>query len=224
MKIKFIPQNVEVDLDPNKSVMRIAHENNLPVKSVCNGLPSCAECRILIDEGEHNVLPPTSEELALIGTGHFVDRRRLACQLKCFGPMVINLEEQVEKEKLGGNKRPQGNLRKDSTEQSLAVTGNLIDADVELLKAEDLKINEDALEDDKPQSALSGVKKSKLRNSRNNKKRRPKSNQGDKKEAKDGRPAAKNTKDGKPANKKKSRNRNRNRNRNKTNKPKPKGD
>ncbi len=216
MKIKFIPQNVEVDLDPNKSIMRIAQENNLFIKSVCNGLPSCAECRVQIEEGEHNVLPPTSEELSLIGTGHFVDRRRLSCQLKCFGPMVIDLAEQVEKEKLGGNKRPQGHLRKDSTEQSLAVTGNLIDADVELLSAEDLNINEDSIEDDKPQSALSGVKKSKSRNrNRNNKKRPPKKVHAS---------ANKESSDGKPANKSRPKNKNRNRNRNrnrKNNKPKP---
>lgn len=214
MKIKFIPQNVEVDLDPNKSIMRIAQENNLFIKSVCNGLPSCAECRIQIEEGEHNVLPPTSEELALIGTGHFIDRRRLSCQLKCFGPMVIDLAEQVEKEKVGGNKRPQGYLRKDSTEESLAVTGNLIDADEELLKAEDLNINEDSIEDDGPQSALSGVKKSKPRNKRNNKKRPPIAQAS----------AGKDSEGGKPANKARPKNnRNRNKNRNHTN-AKPKAD
>ncbi len=217
MKIKFIPQNIEVDVDPNKSIMRIAHENDLPVKSVCNGLPSCAECRVLIDEGEHNVLPPTSEELALIGTGHFVDRRRLACQLKCFGPMVIDLAEQVEKEKSLGNKRPQGNLRKDSTEQSLAVTGNLIDSDEALLKDEELNINEDSIEGDKVSSALSGVSakstnKRSNKNNRNNKRRSGKANAS----AKPGSGEIKNTE----ASKNKKRNRNRNRNRKNTNKPK----
>ncbi len=171
MKIKFIPQNEVVDLDPNKSVMQIAHENNLPVKSVCNGLPSCAECRVQISEGEHNVLPPTAEELALIGTGYFIDHRRLSCQLKCYGDVVIDLSEQVEKEKQQGHRRPQGNLKKESTEQSLAVTGNLLDADEELLKDSELEVREDSVKVDNQEGVnFSGRGHTKRKNSGGSKK------------------------------------------------------
>ena len=82
MKVKFVPQNVEFEIDPGKSVMHVAQDNGLYIKSVCKGVPSCAECRVRVVEGEHNVMPPGSEELSLIGSGHFIDRRRLSCQLK----------------------------------------------------------------------------------------------------------------------------------------------
>jgi hypothetical protein len=35
--------------------------------------------------------------LNLLGTNYFVDHRRLACQVKCFGSVVVDLSEQVEK-------------------------------------------------------------------------------------------------------------------------------
>ncbi len=203
MKIKFIPQNVEVDIDPNKSVMRIAHENNLPVKSVCNGLPSCAECRVHIEEGEHNVLPPTSEELDLIGTGYFVDRRRLSCQLKCFGNVVIDLSEQVEKEKLNSLKRPQGFIKKDLSEESLAVTGNLIDADAELLQDKETDFAESEISVDDSEGLLTEKKKPQKKRSRS---RNSSSQKGDNQQRAEGN-----------KNKSKQRPRNRNRKRHKKN-------
>jgi len=98
MKVKFVPQNVEFEIKPNESVMHVAQDHGIYIKSVCKGVPSCAECRVRLVEGEHNVLPPGSEELSLIGTGHFIDRRRLSCQLKCFGDITVDMTEQIAKE------------------------------------------------------------------------------------------------------------------------------
>ncbi len=131
MKVKFVPQNIELEIKPNQSVMNLAHENNVPIKSVCNGMPSCAECRVRVIEGEENVLPPSSKELALIGTGYFIDQRRLSCQLLCFGDITIDLAEQVEKQKESTASRKFLAKKKDQTEESYAVTGNLIEQDNE---------------------------------------------------------------------------------------------
>lgn len=131
MKVKFVPQNIELEIKPNQSVMNLAHENNVPIKSVCNGMPSCAECRVRVIEGEENVLPPSSKELALIGTGYFIDQRRLSCQLLCFGDITIDLAEQVEKQKESTASRKFLAKKKDQSEESHAVTGNLIEQDNE---------------------------------------------------------------------------------------------
>src|SRR5690606_34851486 len=101
MKVKFVPQNIELEIEPDQSVMKLAHQNGIFIKSVCGGLPSCAECRVRVVEGEANVLPPSAKELGLIGTGYFIDQRRLACQLRCYGDIVVDLTEQIEKEKAG---------------------------------------------------------------------------------------------------------------------------
>lgn len=97
MKVKFLPQNIEVECGPEKTLLQIATENKLEIRSICKGVPSCAECRVKIVEGDNNVLPPTKAELNLIGTSYFIDGRRLSCQVRCFGDVVVDLAEQVEK-------------------------------------------------------------------------------------------------------------------------------
>lgn len=97
MKVKFLPQNIEVEGNPNKTLLQIATENHLEIRSICKGVPSCAECRVHIKEGEANILPPNKAELNLIGTSHFIDGRRLSCQVHCYGDVTVDLTEQVEK-------------------------------------------------------------------------------------------------------------------------------
>lgn len=123
MKVKFVPQNVEFEIKPGQSVMHCAQDAGLYVKSVCKGVPSCAECRVRVVDGEHNVLPPGSEELSLIGTGHFIDHRRLSCQLKCFGDITVDMTEQTQKQAglIGGRKSKQKNIKDDRVEDAPAI-------------------------------------------------------------------------------------------------------
>lgn len=133
MKVKFVPQNVEFEIKPGESVMHVAQDNGLYVKSVCKGVPSCAECRVRVIEGEHNVLPPGSEELALIGTGHFIDRRRLSCQLKCFGDITVDMTEQLEKQKSfdDGRKQKKTSVQDDRVEEESPIRSGYLEDDTE---------------------------------------------------------------------------------------------
>jgi len=133
MKIKFLPQNVSIELDQNKSVMELARENKIPISSSCNGMCSCAECRVYVIEGEANILPPSNKEIALIGDGHSIDRRRLSCQLFCYGDITVDLSEQVEKEQKKGIIKSQflKNISKDN-EESFSLGGLLIENDKEM--------------------------------------------------------------------------------------------
>lgn len=97
MKIKFMPQNIEVEINSNKSVMHLAQENGITIHSICKGVPSCAECRIKIIEGESNINKPGKAELSLIGNSYYIDGRRLSCQVKCFGPVTIDTTEQIQR-------------------------------------------------------------------------------------------------------------------------------
>ncbi|MEC9283430.1 MAG: 2Fe-2S iron-sulfur cluster-binding protein [Bdellovibrionota bacterium] len=127
MKIKFVPQNIEVEVDSNKSVLEMAKEAGVQIKSVCGGTPSCAECKVQIAQGEYNVLPPSDREISLIGTAHFVDHSRLSCQLKCFGDVTIDLNEQIEKQASGAYaKKPSGKAQKAEGEESHAVEGSIL--------------------------------------------------------------------------------------------------
>lgn len=122
MKVKFMPQDVEFDIKPGEPVLHVAQDHNIYVKSVCKGVPSCAECRVRIIDGEHNVLPPGTEELSLIGSGYFIDRRRLSCQLKCFGDIVVDMTEQIQKEQglIGGRKSKKAQVKDDRVEAVVA--------------------------------------------------------------------------------------------------------
>lgn len=126
MKIKFLPQNIVCDAKPGQSVLKVAQENQIFIKSVCGGLPSCAECRVHLVEGEYSVLPPSANELALIGSAYFVDGRRLSCQLKCFGDLTVDLTEQVEKQERMKNPNYQSRNSREESIQSNAVMGNII--------------------------------------------------------------------------------------------------
>ena len=96
-KIKFLPDNVEYDISSEKSVMELAFERGIPIQSSCKGMATCGECRVIVVEGENKVLPPTSQEVSLIGQGHYIDQRRLSCQLYCFGDITVDVTEQKEK-------------------------------------------------------------------------------------------------------------------------------
>lgn len=106
MKVKFVPQNVEFEIKPGESVMHLAEDNGIYVKSVCRGVPSCAECRVRVVDGETNTFQPVAAELALIGSGWFIDRRRLSCQLQCIGDVTVDTSEQIAKQQglIGGRK------------------------------------------------------------------------------------------------------------------------
>lgn len=122
MKVKFMPQDVEYEIKPGEPVLHVAQDHGIYVKSVCKGVPNCAECRVRIIDGEHNVLPPGTEELSLIGSGYFIDRRRLSCQLKCFGDIVVDMTEQIQKEQglIGGRKSKKMQVKDDRVEAVVA--------------------------------------------------------------------------------------------------------
>lgn len=151
MKVKFVPQNIELEIRPGQSVLDLAQQNDIHIQSVCKGIPSCAECRVYVKEGEHNVMPPQSKELELIGTAYFVDQRRLSCQLRCFGDVTVDLSEQIAKQQKS-SKNPQGRYVKER-EDSHARMGNLL---------EELTEEEMALAKQEAENSLKEAQKQKL--------------------------------------------------------------
>ena len=138
MKVKFLPQDISVDIKPGKSVMETAREHKLPVSSSCNGMSTCAECRVYIVKGEAHVLPPSAKEVELIGGGYFLDNRRLSCQLFCFGDVTVDLSGQIEREKQGGVMKKQflKQLDKKSADETSSIGGILVEQDQDMKKVE----------------------------------------------------------------------------------------
>ncbi len=124
MKVTFIPQNIEVEVTPEKNLLQIATENKIEIRSLCKGVPSCAECRVKIAKGEESIPMPTKAELGLIGTTYTLDSRRLACQVHCFGDIVVDLTEQIERQET--QKRKIRGFKSDKPMESHAVVDTMI--------------------------------------------------------------------------------------------------
>lgn len=141
MKVKFLPQNISVEIKSGESVLDVARAHKLPVSSSCNGMSTCAECRVYIVKGNANILPPSVREEDLIGGGHFIDNRRLSCQLVCFGDITVDLSEQIEKSKAGSiNKQFLKKIDKDNIEDSSSLGGIFIeDQDINSINIEESK-------------------------------------------------------------------------------------
>ena len=101
MKIKFLPQDIDVEVTSSKSVLELAREQGIKIQSSCNGMSQCGDCRVYVKDGENNLIMPSEKELKLIGEGYYLDQRRLACQMYCFGDVVVDLEEQNERSSQG---------------------------------------------------------------------------------------------------------------------------
>lgn len=135
MKVKFLPQNIELEIKPGQTVMSVAHENGIAIRSTCNGLPSCAECRVRVTDGDWNTNPPSRKELGLIGTGYYIDQRRLSCQVLCFGDITVDTSEQIEKAAEGPvTKKFLTKVHKTSAQESHSVGGVLLEQDEQLLE------------------------------------------------------------------------------------------
>lgn len=128
MKVKFVPQDVELEIEVGQTVMDLAHKNGIPIRSTCNGMPSCAECRVKVVDGDWNTNPPSRKELGLIGTGYYIDQRRLSCQMLCFGDITVDTAEQIEKAAEGPvTKKFLTKVHKESAEQSHSLGGVLLE-------------------------------------------------------------------------------------------------
>lgn len=134
MKVKFLPQDVELEIQQGQTVMDLAHKNNIPIRSTCNGMPSCAECRVKVTDGDWNTNPPSRKELSLIGTGYYIDQRRLSCQMLCFGDITVDTTEQVEKSAEGPvTKKFLTKVHKETAAQSHSLGGVMLEENNQLL-------------------------------------------------------------------------------------------
>jgi ferredoxin, 2Fe-2S len=125
MKVKFLPTGKEIEISPEKTLLQAAFENGVQIKSVCKGKLACAECRVTISEGESNCLPPSLAEQSLLGTSWQIESKRFSCQVRCFGPITVDLKEQIQRDETS-KKNIRGFKGSKQAEKSQAVQDTLI--------------------------------------------------------------------------------------------------
>jgi len=86
-------------------------------------------------DGEYNLTPPSKKELSLIGTGYYIDQRRLSCQMHCFGDVTVDTTEHIERANEGPiTKKFLSRVQKSSAQESHSVGGVLIEQEESVLK------------------------------------------------------------------------------------------
>ena len=87
--IKF-NNEIEIKLSPDKSLLQVALDNDIPLNHSCGGYGTCGTCRVIVDN--HVDLPdrnPIEQEMAT--DRGFKDKERLACQTMCNLPIHAHI-------------------------------------------------------------------------------------------------------------------------------------
>lgn len=94
-KITFTPKNIETDCASNENVFKASKRIGLDISSTCNGTGVCGLCRITIVSGEENLNKLTKAETIHLGNVYFINKKRLACQVKFCqdGEVVVKIDE-----------------------------------------------------------------------------------------------------------------------------------
>src|SRR5262245_31024548 len=87
--IRFLPDGVDVDAKPGKSLLDVALKAGIPHTHACGGNARCTTCRVLVVDGGGSLAEPTWKETRVarklgLGTSY-----RLACQTKIGGDAVV---------------------------------------------------------------------------------------------------------------------------------------
>ena len=73
----------EVDAPVGRTVMEIAHANNIDIEGACEGVMACSTCHVIVEAQWHGRLPPPEEdEEDLLDLAFALTRTsRLGCQI-----------------------------------------------------------------------------------------------------------------------------------------------
>lgn len=93
IKIKGSDREIQAKVGDN--LLELAKKQNLGIVFRCNGAPSCALCRVVIDSGEEHLSEYCRKEEDLLGSCYYITKQRLCCQTTIIsdGEIVLDLGE-----------------------------------------------------------------------------------------------------------------------------------
>ena len=77
-------QSLEVEAEAGKSILQIAHENNVDLEGACESSLACSTCHVILDKSSYDKLgEPSEEENDMLDLAFGLsDTSRLGCQVK----------------------------------------------------------------------------------------------------------------------------------------------
>jgi uncharacterized 2Fe-2S/4Fe-4S cluster protein (DUF4445 family) len=85
-RIKFLPYNVQIDIEEGETLIRAAMEAGVHVNASCGGEGVCGKCRVILEEG--TVVGGVSEKLSADDQNQGY---RLACQSIVKSDLVVRI-------------------------------------------------------------------------------------------------------------------------------------
>jgi uncharacterized 2Fe-2S/4Fe-4S cluster protein (DUF4445 family) len=93
--IHFLPFQKTIAADGHRTLLELARELGLPLRPSCGGKKICGRCRIIIEESQGPLVPPTEREREALG--ELVDKGyRLACETVLSGEARVRIPEESQ--------------------------------------------------------------------------------------------------------------------------------
>ncbi|MEE9583887.1 MAG: 2Fe-2S iron-sulfur cluster-binding protein, partial [Candidatus Brocadiales bacterium] len=86
LKVRFLPQDKIVEIEPGTTVLEAAHKADVYISSVCGGVATCGKCKVVIEEGRTDS-PPTP----LLTEEETRNKYVLACQTKVENDLLVSI-------------------------------------------------------------------------------------------------------------------------------------
>lgn len=94
-KIIFLPFKKTIEADGWRSLLELARELGLPLQAACGGKKICGKCRVIIEDSQDLLPPPTEREREVLGE-LLQEGYRLACDTILCGEARVRIPEESQ--------------------------------------------------------------------------------------------------------------------------------
>lgn len=93
-KVRFLPIDVEVEVNEGTTILDAALDNNVQIDHNCGGNCACSTCHVFIEQGFNELEPMTEDEEDMLDEAeNLSDTSRLACQVKVKSNLVVRIPD-----------------------------------------------------------------------------------------------------------------------------------
>jgi ferredoxin len=115
-QITLWPAGESFETEEGTKLMTALKEEGHFIKSSCGGSASCADCIVVIKNGEENLSEPEFAEKKLLGNVFHITRERLSCQTVVNGDVTVditahNISKEQRRDTEMSNKKHTDNVR-----------------------------------------------------------------------------------------------------------------
>ncbi len=89
-KVTFEPENKEIEMRRESTLLDAAREADVHINASCNGKGSCGKCKLIVESGDIK-----SEPTALLSTREKEKHYVLACQTRVFGSVTARIPDEA---------------------------------------------------------------------------------------------------------------------------------